>query len=202
MNADSKKPEVAKAQAYFVILGNILQDCATHTNFAKSATSCRFAVSDRLTIPFATLSRIKTRSMFFMDAGYRGMYNMSLKDLSAQKGVPENQKLIDRMDKAELAANLFRATQTEVKIENERLRGQHALEGAAHMVGAAVRETMLKTGGTAPENIAVAEPVSAVRKRLREADRRLRAVDTLPKGTRMLNTLPEPPRRIRTQAFS
>lgn len=87
----------------------------------------------------------------FKDAGYRGMYNMSLKQLERKKGFVRRKGtvLYDRMNTTELAANLFRVTQTSEHIKNNNLRGQKALEQAALQVGRKVRNTM----ETPPENI-------------------------------------------------
>ena len=72
---------------------------------------------------------------FFQNAGYRGMYNMDLSELRELKGVPRNRTLLDFMGRQELAAILFRITQTEAKIGNEAIKGQRNLEKAALHVG-------------------------------------------------------------------
>src|SRR5690606_35371205 len=79
----------------------------------------------------------------FMNAGYRGMYNMSLCDIERLKGVGPREHLIDRMGRTELAANLFRVTLTDNKIQREDVRGQAALENAAHEVGQVVRDAVI-----------------------------------------------------------
>ena len=72
---------------------------------------------------------------FFQNAGYRGLYNMDLYQLRRLKHVDSGRSPLDFMGKQELAANLFRITQTEAKITQEKIRGQTALEKTAHIVG-------------------------------------------------------------------
>ena len=54
------------------------------------------------------------------------------------------------MGKEELAANLFRVTQTEAKMRNESIQGQKNAENAAFEVGKKVRKTMQEISGTTP----------------------------------------------------
>ena len=91
----------------------------------------------------------------FQNKGYLGLYNMSISQLRERKGIPDGKNLLDFMEKEELAANLFRITQTEAKIRNEGLRGQKMLEDAAYSVGRQVRKAMEEISGTRPENLPV-----------------------------------------------
>ncbi len=88
----------------------------------------------------------------FQNAGYRGMYNKNILQLKIIRNIDKNKGLLDFMGKEELAANLFRITQTELKIKNEHIKGQQKLEVTAENVGQEVRNTMIKISGIAPEN--------------------------------------------------
>jgi len=101
------------------------------------------------------------------------MYNMSLERLRVYKGLGVKDKLIDRMGKAELAAHLFRITQTTEKIANENIRGQPRLEQAAYVVGQKVRHTIEELSGTPPEDLPVAEDIKQVRKKLKGTRKQL-----------------------------
>ena len=81
------------------------------------------------------------------------------------------------MAKEELAANLFRITQTEAKIRKENRRGQQSLEHAAEEVGRRVRQTMQEISGNQPEALPPAEDIRAVRKKLKSAQREFRKMD-------------------------
>ena len=89
---------------------------------------------------------------------------MNLSELRQKKGIIGGKSsVLDFMGAEEFAANLFRITQTQAKIRNEKLRGQLPLERAAHDVGHTVRSTMIKISGKAPESLPAAEDIKAVK---------------------------------------
>jgi DNA-damage-inducible protein D len=105
------------------------------------------------------------------------MYNMDYRRLCEYKGVPSGRTLLDFMGKQEMAANIFRLSETEAKIKNDGIRGQQGLERAAESVGSVVRGTMLRTSGTAPENLAITEDIKKVRSKLKKASREFKKID-------------------------
>ena len=109
------------------------------------------------------------------------MYNMSYSRLKEYKGITGSGSLLDFMGKQELAANLFRVTQTEARIRNEGMRGQSQLENAALSVGQEVRSTTIRTSGTRPENLPVAEDIKKVRGKLKKANKELQKIDSAKK---------------------
>ena len=54
----------------------------------------------------------------------------------------------------ELAANLFRATQTEAKLRRENIQGKTNANQTHFDVGKEVRDTIKRLGGTMPEDLA------------------------------------------------
>ena len=78
------------------------------------------------------------------------------------------------MGRAELAANLFRITQTEEKISREAIRGQSRLEATAFNVGREVRDTMQRVSNTTPEELPTAEDITQVRRKLKGTQKRLK----------------------------
>lgn len=177
MNADAKKPEVAAAQVYFATLASTFQSALEHADGIE-----RIAVRDEMTHGMKALSSTASRHgvvnfAFFQNAGYRGMYNMNLTQLSKAKGLPEGEVLLNRMGRAELAGNLFRVTQTEERIKSKGLQGQVQLEGAAEMVGREVRKMMIENTGTRPESIPLAAPISEVKKAIKQTNKNLKALD-------------------------
>ncbi|MGQ0509971.1 MAG: BRO family protein [Betaproteobacteria bacterium] len=90
----------------------------------------------------------------FQDHGYRGLYGgLGAKDIHTRKGLKKSQKILDHMGSTELAANLFRATQTEEKLKRDRVKGRDAANRTHHDVGKAVRKTIEGLGGTLPESL-------------------------------------------------
>jgi DNA-damage-inducible protein D len=165
MNGDSRKPQVASAQAWFATLAQTFSSSLEHADGID-----RLLIRDEVTDGQKSLASTAkahgvVRYDIFQNKGYMGMYNMSLDRLCGFKGVPQGQKLIDCMGKSELAAHLFRITQTDDKIKKEGIRGQFHLEKAAHDVGRKVRDTVIELSGTAPENLSLAENVNSVQKK-------------------------------------
>ena len=78
---------------------------------------------------------------------------MNAKDIHARKGLKKNQNILDHMGSTELAANLFRATQTDEKLRRENIRGKEAANQTHYTVGKKVRQTIQELGGTMPENL-------------------------------------------------
>jgi DNA-damage-inducible protein D len=150
INGDVKKPEVAAAQAYFVTMAEAFRQFIQGTDEVE-----RVQIREEVTERERSLSAVAFTAgvehyAFFQNAGYRGMYSMDLIQLRQVKGAMQGRSVLDFMGRQELAANLFRITQTEAKIEKESIRGQGGLEKAAHDVGKTVRKTMIELSGTAP----------------------------------------------------
>ena len=99
----------------------------------------------------------------FQDHGYRGLYDgLTAKDIHRNKGLKASQKILDHMGSTELAANLFRATQTEDKIRRERITDRDHANRVHHEVGVRVRETIRELGGTMPEQLPTTESIKKV----------------------------------------
>ena len=96
----------------------------------------------------------------------KGLYGgITAKDIHAKKGLKKSQKILDHMGSTELAANLFRATQTEEKLKRENIKGKQKANMTHYEVGAKVRQTIKELGGTMPEDLPTAENIKAVEKK-------------------------------------
>ena len=90
----------------------------------------------------------------FQDHGYRGLYGgQTTHDIHARKGLKKSQKILDHMGSTELAANLFRATQTEEKLRRDGVETRARANDTHHEVGRKVRRTIQELGGTMPEHL-------------------------------------------------
>lgn len=151
MNADNKKPAVATAQAYFATLAGAVQNYISESEKVERI-NIRSEISEREESLSGVAYKAGVQNYgYFQNAGYRGMYNKNISDLKNIRSVPLNRSLLDFMGKEELAANLFRITQTELKIKQDNIQGQSNLEVAAESVGRKVRKTMIDISGVAPE---------------------------------------------------
>jgi DNA-damage-inducible protein D len=175
MNGNVNMPQVAKSQAYFATIAGAVQDYQLEAEKVERL-QVRAEISEReKTLAGVAFSHglEKTGYGFFQNAGYRGMYNLNISQLKARRRIDTGRSLLDFMGKDELAANLFRITQTELKIKNENVKGQNNLEIAAEGVGRKVRKTMLDISNTLPENLEKSEDIKEVKKGLKNTKKLL-----------------------------
>lgn len=118
MNGDSKNPNVARAQLYFAALDQVLHHSLLNPESMDRITT-REEISEReVTLSKAAAAAGVVHYGSFQNAGYRGMYNMDLRELKTLKGIPDlRRSLLDFMGKDELAGNLFRLALTEGRIK-------------------------------------------------------------------------------------
>ncbi len=94
----------------------------------------------------------------FQNKGYQGLYGgLGAKEIHARKGLKKSQKILDHMGSTELAANLFRATQTDEKLRRENVQGKDNANQTHFEVGRKVRQTIEELGGTMPEDLPTPE---------------------------------------------
>jgi DNA-damage-inducible protein D len=93
-----------------------------------------------------------------------GLYNgLGAKDIHAKKGLKKSQNILDHMGSTELAANLFRATQTEEKLKRENIKGKQKANQTHFGVGKKVRQTIEELGGTMPEDLPSEESIKKIK---------------------------------------
>lgn len=101
----------------------------------------------------------------FQNHGYMGLYGgLDAKAIHKKKGLKKSQQILDHMGSTELAANLFRATQTEEKLKRENIKGKHKANQTHYEVGKKVRQTIQELGGEMPENLPVADSIKKIEK--------------------------------------
>jgi DNA-damage-inducible protein D len=160
MNGDSKKPVVAQAQTYFAVKTHE-REVSEQFN-ALSEDQKRLAIRNDLKEHNSSLANAANQAgvveprdyAIFQNEGYKGLYGgLGQKEIHTRKGLKKSQKILDHMGSTELAANLFRATQTDEKLRREKIKGKELANKIHHEVGAKVRQTIKELGGTMPENL-------------------------------------------------
>ena len=112
----------------------------------------------------------------FTTAGYLGLYNMENWKLANRRKC-DSSKLFETMGRTELAANLFRITQTEERIKHKKIRGQRMLEQTHYEVGREVRKMVVKNTGRTPESLPQERELPELRKVLKKGSKQMGKID-------------------------
>ncbi|MBC8146471.1 MAG: DNA damage-inducible protein D [Bacteroidetes bacterium] len=168
-NADPNKEVVALGQTYFAVqtrLQEIRQ--MDEYNALDTEDEKRLFLRNELKRHNVQLAEAAQNAgvisnidyAIFQNHGYKGLYGgLDAKGIHKKKELKKNQKILDHMGSTELAANLFRATQTEEKLKRENIKGKNKANKTHFDVGKKVRKTIEELGGTMPENLAAADSV-------------------------------------------
>ena len=160
-NGDSRKKIIALGQTYFAVK---TRERENDEAFIEDKT--RFAIRNELRTHNKSLAEAAHMSgvehsidyAIFQNKGYQGLYDgLGAKDIHKRKGLAKNEKILDNMGSTELAANLFRATQTDDKLRRENIWGKENANSTHHEVGKKVRQTIEELGGTMPEDLEMPE---------------------------------------------
>lgn len=161
-NGDNRKKVIALAQTYFAVQTR-KQELSRQEYEQLSEDDKRLYtrnnVKDKNKYLFDTakLAGVKNYGKF-NNYGYKGLYNgETAKDIAQRKGISSKDDILDYMSSTELAANLFRITQTDDVLKNKQIKNEKDACITHHQVGKAVRDTIKKIGGTMPEELPTPE---------------------------------------------
>lgn len=182
-NADSSKEVVALGQTYFAVQTRLqeLQQLDEYNKLATEEKKRLFLRNEMKKHNIQLAAAAKDAGVVkpweyavFQNHGYQGLYGgLGAKEIHKRKQLKKSQQILDHMGSTELAANLFRATQTEEKLKRENIIGKAKANKTHFKVGKKVRKAIKDIGGTMPEDLPAEESIKKVeikeQKKLRDS---------------------------------
>lgn len=178
MNGDSRKQVISTGQTYFAVKTRQQELIEDYEDLSEEQK--RLAIRSEMRTHNKSLAEAARNAgvieakdyAIFQNRGYQGLYGgLGAKEIHARKGLKKSQQILDFMGSTELAANLFRATQTDEKLRRENIRGKETAGNTHYEVGKKVRQTIAELGGTMPENLPT--PGKSIRQIEKEEEKRI-----------------------------
>lgn len=164
LNANPDKPVVALGKTYFAVKTRQQELIENYDSLSEGqkrlAIRHEMIEHNKQLVAAAKDAGVNTSIDYaiFQNYGYMGLYGgLKAKDIHQRKGLKKSQNILDHMGYEELAANLFRATQTEAKLKRENIKGKDNANQTHYDVGKEVRDTIKRLGGTMPEDLPTPE---------------------------------------------
>lgn len=179
MNGDPRKEVIAVGQTYFAVKTRQQELVENYDELTENqkriAIRHEMAEHNKSLAEAAQMAGVETSLDYatFQNYGYMGLYGgLRAADIKARKGLKKSQNILDHMGSTELAANLFRATQTDEKLRRDNVQGKAAANQVHYQVGAKVRQTIKDLGGTMPEDLPT--PEKSIKQLEREQEKKLK----------------------------
>lgn len=153
MNGDPRIHEIAVAQNYFVVQTRIKE-----IEDQNSELEGRIELRDQLKDSVKELNKEAQicgveHFGLFTHAGYFGLYERGLDEIKAKKGINPKEQLFDNIGSQELAANYFKNTQAQAKLEREQVKGEQQAIKVHLDTAKEIRGFMRKLGSPMPEDL-------------------------------------------------
>ena len=160
MNGDPRKEPIAHGQMYFAVKTRQqeIQELYNRLDEDGKRLFLRSDIKQKNMLLYEAAKRAGVQTTYeyavFTDKGYMGLYGgLTAREIAEKKEIGKNLEILDYMGSVELAANLFRITQTEDALTKNEVKNKEIAGNIHYNIGKEVRGAIERIGGTMPENL-------------------------------------------------